>query len=761
LKQAAVALFVLASTSALVWSWAAVERRLAAGFTLDLQAADGQSRTARVFDLEPVRALRLAPSRPAVAAWSTWLATREGTFDVVVAARSPTTVSIDGAAVLEHDGRPRRLTTPARVSAGWHRVVVEHQLGDEDADLRVALGAFGGDAPRLDQMAVFVTPPSSVLAAIRPWAGAAAIASLLGLAPALLAQWRAASRERRAHLRRLGVHAAAGLVSVYAGALRLEALASKYDAPSWMSRLVPLVRPLHPRGMRWLPPEHPWEGDPFSYLRLARDMRWFYEASVREPVFVAATKVSLAATGGADAAVGLTSGVFSTLLVPAVYVLGVVAFSPAVGLAAAIAMAIERQAIGIGVDGWRDDAFAAFVVLSAAALLRLEERPTRRRAVLTGVVMAAAILTRITSLSFLLPALVLPLLVRDVGAPSRRRAFAVAAAVSGALVLPFLVSCAITYGDPLYSINAHTRFYRSRAAGGPEAATTWHSFLVEGRGPAAILDTALVGLTSYPFTNKWEHFDVWGEWLGPVLAFLALLGLVLWMAVSRGRRLLVVLFSSLVPYAFTWEIPGGSEWRFTLHAYPFYLLAAASAPTIAAHLLPGLRAAWRERRPAMLARAAAAAATAGVLYAGAGGLAYARVREDVRAGHATRIVAGLRDVWFFGSGWSWPKGAGHVFVREASAEGAEMHVPLSAGVRHLVLRLDPVGDHADATLTLNDIPLGTLALTRDPDRIGRYELDVPPGVPRDGNNTLRLRATAPVRLWLVSVEPLSTTTIAR
>ena len=33
----------------------------------------------------------------------------------------------------------------------------------------------------------------------------------------------------------------------------------------------------------------------------------------------------------------------------------------------------------------------------------------------------------------------------------------------------------------------------------------------------------------------------------------------------------------LLPYAFTWGIPGGGEWRFTMPAYPFYLVAAALA----------------------------------------------------------------------------------------------------------------------------------------------------------------------------------------
>ena len=39
----------------------------------------------------------------------------------------------------------------------------------------------------------------------------------------------------------------------------------------------------------------------------------------------------------------------------------------------------------------------------------------------------------------------------------------------------------------------------------------------------------------------------------------------------------MMLMLSLVPYAFTWHIDGGGEWRFTMLAYPIYLIASALA----------------------------------------------------------------------------------------------------------------------------------------------------------------------------------------
>jgi hypothetical protein len=35
---------------------------------------------------------------------------------------------------------------------------------------------------------------------------------------------------------------------------------------------------------------------------------------------------------------------------------------------------------------------------------------------------------------------------------------------------------------------------------------------------------------------------------------------------GTGRFMLLMLFTSLIPYAVTWSVGGGGEWRFTQHA---------------------------------------------------------------------------------------------------------------------------------------------------------------------------------------------------
>ena len=72
-------------------------------------------------------------------------------------------------------------------------------------------------------------------------------------------------------------------------------------------------------------------------------------------------------------------------------------------------------------------------------------------------------LSRITSFSFLLPGFAMVVAPGGPDAAARRRALALGAGVLLAVAGPYMLSCALAYGDPLYAVNFHTKFYRSRA----------------------------------------------------------------------------------------------------------------------------------------------------------------------------------------------------------------------------------------------------------------------------------------------------------
>jgi 4-amino-4-deoxy-L-arabinose transferase-like glycosyltransferase len=365
-------------------------------------------------------------------------------------------------------------------------------------------------------------------------------------------------------------------VVLYAAGLRFEALMARYGwaGPGWAVAAERMLSDLHPDALRWQASLPADGGDPYHYQRRAQEMAGFYEPSVREPLFPFATRLLLAPMGQRPWTVNAASAVFSTLLVLATYLLGAAAFSRLVGLGAAALMAVDRDALWWGVEGFRDDAFALFVVLSAALLWRVSQRPRARTALAAGVAGGAACLTRVTALSFLLPAHAWLAWGRDRAARARRRAAAVSLSLSLALVGPFLLSCALAYGDAFHAVNAHTRFYRSRAGVPHETDMSWHVYLRTGFSPVQLARTGLQGVTTVPFSGKWQGLDYLSPWLRRTLAPLAVAGLLLWLARPAGRLMLLVLLGALAPYAFTWNVPGGAEWRFTLLAYPFYLLAA-------------------------------------------------------------------------------------------------------------------------------------------------------------------------------------------
>jgi hypothetical protein len=591
---------------------------------------------------------------------------------------------------------------------------------------------------------------------------------------------------------RVAAAIAVALVAIYGALLRLDVYTERYgtlNRPAWARlatrEIAPLAARLKPSAMTWTRVGVPYAGgDPINYLKYGREMTSFYQAHVREPVFLAMTRASLAALDGQDAGVSLASTVGSLLAIAGTFLLVTAVASPLAGVAAAAVVALDYEMLSWAPEGWRDDTFTAMVAFTGWAFVRFHRRPQFGRAVLLGLLAGLACLTRITALSFVVPAFAWVALARG-ERPWRPRLEYVAAAavIAAAVVLPYLLSCAIASGDPFLAINYHTTYYRAA-----EGLTPGHPMSVAGYlggkfrdHPFATLDTGLTGEFVRPFTIKWTGIQPWSPVLATLLRWIALAGALALPFSAPGRLLLVILLGSLVPYAFTWNLGDGGAWRFTMHAYPLYLAAAMLAVDRAYRGVLYLR----QRPPHVRRRAlvfSAGVVAMGVLAAGAaflyGMLPWYVVRESIARGESVSIATGDRDGWFYRDGWSDPHPDGLPIVRVSRKAKAVVYFPLpERSACDLVLRVDPVAPSAQQSMTVlfnSQVVLRT-PLELDPQRVGAYRLQlprewmiagtnqltfltqplVPAGSARPRFGWLDPAATIGVRLWYVRVVPLA------
>jgi Dolichyl-phosphate-mannose-protein mannosyltransferase len=472
-----------------------------------------------------------------------------------------------------------------------------------------------------------------------------------------------------------------------------------------------------------------------------------------------------------DVAVSLASVAFAALAIFATFLLGSYAFSYAVGLGAALAMAIGDDVITKGISGWRDDAFTCAVVLSAYTIIRFARVPSKSNALWMGVVAGLAWLVRLTSLSFLVPGLAFALVAARTTWRDRLIGVGLAVIVAALVAGPYLFYCWRAYGDPLYPITVRADAYRTA-----ESDARAHPFRT--------LDTFVLGMTSYPFANKWRGFDPWSPVIGRWLSVAAAVGLVLFLGSMAGRLILLMLTMSLVPHAFTWRPI--SDWRFAEHAYPLFLIAACLALTEALRLAtPARIRALAGARPALNAVIAWSLA---VVTLAAGGWLTVRVlpvlvvREAIRLNEPVTIRAGDRDSGFFDrAAWSRPVEEGTVTARISRDPQSSVWLPLARVDDYdLTIRVDPFprpleGATIEKTtlrVFLNDQAVARFDLGFNPERVGTYDVRLPRTVVKTGFNRLTFAAetlrtasrldepgrraaagdaSANVRLWYVQV----------
>jgi hypothetical protein len=442
-----------------------------------------------------------------------------------------------------------------------------------------------------------------------------------------------------------------------------------------------------------------------------------------------------------------------------------------VGFAAAMAMAmaIDYDAISWAVGGWRDEAFAFGVVMSAWSMIRLLRTPSWGTAIVLGVCVGVTWLTRLTAVTFLVPGLVY--LLAFAQGPFRRRAAGILVALLASLACagPYVFNCWRAYGDPLYAIShlAHDQLaMEAGQAGSPAAPSASASSITAGEyvmskvaaRPLRTLDTVLLGLTSYPFSNKWIGLDRWIPRLGVLLSWAALAGLLLLAGSTRGRLVLLVLATSLLPAALTWRL--AADWRFTGHAYPFFLVAAGLAFGQIAVLVHALRAPerWSRGKPTLrfLGLSAMIVGIAGAAWFVSRALPFLVVSEALRARDEVTIGADGRDTPFFRDGWAAPELLGNVIQRPAVRPVSSIPLPsLPVAEYLLTIRLDPFPRPATADnvrapvirVFMNNTLLSTIQPGWNPERVGSYEMRVPQTSVGRGVNRLNFMIEPPATAW--------------
>ena len=461
-------------------------------------------------------------------------------------------------------------------------------------------------------------------------------------------------------------------------------------------------------------------------------------------------KQSLRIFGRDDIAVSFASGFFSILAIFITFLLGSYTFSWWTGVLASIGMAVDQELVSIGVDGWRDDTFMFLVLLFTYAAVRMFKKASFGNALFAGIVAGIVCLTRLTSFSFIVPAYAYLLFAtRETTWKVRLKSVALSVFLFVAVITPFLINCALVYGDPLFSVNDNTKFYRSREnVSESQTPKTVAVYLTERLldRPWKFIDTGIVGLTRYPFLNKWKGFNYLSPDLPPLFKILSVLGCILLLFSSLGRLVLLMNITVLIPYAFTYEIRGGWEWRFTMPAYPFYMIAAALSIVVLSNLI------WNGRASALLPNRRLSARS---MFFGAaiiasislsGWLAFIelnlwRKAEAMRSGEAIQVESGDRDSRFVGSGWYLPVKLQEQNVRINSSRDSVLIVPMN-GKREYNLALGMTSaflkpqTNSLVHVLLNDQPVGDIQL-EEGDSI--YRLSIPPDVVEEDENRITIR----------------------
>jgi hypothetical protein len=295
----------------------------------------------------------------------------------------------------------------------------------------------------------------------------------------------------------------------------------------------------------------------------------FYDASFREPFYVALVSFSLWLSGGNEIGILILSFFFSVTTLLLFYLLATQMTNRWWALAALLPVVLHEWLILEAPTGYRMSTYAFFVLALVGWIFLGRSRWWPVNAVVTGILGSAVCLIRLSGLSFVVPLVLLQAWYRR---KEKGWKYALVSSITIlALIGPFLMNCYRAHGDPFYAVSFHTQFWldAEHAERATRPVSLSRYFL--DHNVEDLAKGTFKGLSTLPLRTYWRGLARF-PWMNCLTLFAGILGLLL-ATVTRLRFLTIAYFAHLLPFAYIQNFPSGEMPRFVMPAYFFLVLA--------------------------------------------------------------------------------------------------------------------------------------------------------------------------------------------
>ena len=209
------------------------------------------------------------------------------------------------------------------------------------------------------------------------------------------------------------------------------------------------------------------DADARGYYQYAQQMNLFSDKGFfsaqfgeREPLYIFVVKLFMLFFGDSETHLRFVSFAFSIVTIFLTYRIGKEWFNGIVGLTAAFILAVHPYLITLSARGLRAEWFTSLILLFVYYGYVKESIAPRWRALITGLLVGALLLTRSESLLMII--ILMSIYLLAVRSKWNFKRAAIALLLGSMLYIPHLYSIYENQGDPFYTMNKYARFYTNR-----------------------------------------------------------------------------------------------------------------------------------------------------------------------------------------------------------------------------------------------------------------------------------------------------------